>query len=341
MKKNMNFLFVIIVTFLINIGDIVAQKNDLFLMFYNVENFFDTLDDPDISDEEYTPEGRNEWNTEKYQKKISQLTRVFIAVRSGSLPDIIGLSEIENKSVIEDLFLSKPFKKGKYAVVHENSSDERGIDVALVYNKKRFKYLTHKVIKVNLPDNDKTRDILMVRGIVFKSDTLNIFVNHWPSRWGGVEKSAPFRELAAKALMHEVEKCFDQPIKNHVVIMGDFNDNPNDKSISEIIMEKKKGSEKLFNPYFDLFQDGKGSLSYKGNWDMFDQIIFSSVFNDQTKESGIFWNAEKSGIYNEKWMLYYSKEYDDYFPSRTLSGSKYFGGFSDHLPVYIMMHFKK
>ncbi len=314
------------------------QKNNFKIVFYNVENLFDTIDNPNKDDDEFLPYGEKKWDTERYFKKIEHISDVLIAVGNEELPEIIGLCEVENKEVVKDLINRSELKKGNYEIVHEQGPDPRGIEVALLYRKDEFNYITHKMIKVIYPffENKRTRDILYVKGVVNKKDTLHIFVNHWKSRSGGQKKTEKKRMQFATVLRKNVDSLFNINKNANIIIIGDFNDNPNNKSVADILkaqkISDKTKSETLYNLSYNNFENKKGSHYYNKEWNMLDQIIVSS--NIISKKTGLTLADKKENIFRGKWMLYESRS-GEMLPDRTYGGKKYYGGYSDHLPVYI------
>jgi predicted extracellular nuclease len=310
----------------------IAQKQ-LTIAFYNTENLYDTLNDPEVNDEEFLPSGKNNWTGERYQKKLKSLAMVIDSLGGG--PDILGLCEVENRKVLEDLVAEKKLAKKKFDLVHENSPDKRGIDVALLYRKSSFKPLFHKMIRVSTDDpNFITRDILMVKGLV-KKKALYVFVNHWPSRRGGEEESKPKRKAAALTLRQTLDSILEKNRQAAFVLMGDFNDSPTDESLQEHLKAKGEqnfqNGKEAFNTMASLALTGDGSHMFKRKWDMLDQIIVSQGL--LTGKSGLSWVQNSSKVYRPNWMQdKYSKNEGE--PYRTFSGPKYKGGFSDHFPVY-------
>lgn len=308
-------------------------KSSLTIVFYNVENLFDTIDAPKTKDEEFLPSGRKKWNTEKYTTKLNNLSKVLAGVDE-KRPAIIGLCEIENKTVIEDLVKTKSLQKGKYQIIHQESPDFRGIDNALLYKKKDFKYLYHKAIPVKLKNNPRftTRDILYVKGLI-KKDTFHIFVNHWPSRSGGQAKSEHKRIQAAKTLKHTVDSIYAVNPKANIIIMGDFNDEPKDKSL-EVLTKSK--TDNLVNLTAKYTKADEGSYYYwkTKEWNKLDQIIVSSTFQS-SKTTIIKYEYQ---IFKPEWILI--KEGDEMVPSKTFAKG-YNGGYSDHLPVILKLYFYK
>jgi predicted extracellular nuclease len=314
-------------------------------MFYNTENLFDTIHAPGKKDEEYTPKGRNLWTSDKYYKKVNNIAKVISSINPSNFPAIIGLVEIENKSVLEDLLKTTAMNKMKYNIVHKESPDERGIDCALLYQPKEFKYISHKAINVTFTFDSaarKTRDILYVKGVTNCNDTLNIFVNHWSSRGGGKEKSEPKRIYTAEIMRHYVDSLLNKNINANIILMGDFNDDPTDKS-TEVTLKTSANidisdNKKLVNLMYNKFKAGEGTLPYKGSWNLFDQIFVSQ--NLITKKSGYLINPSDVSIFKPEWLtkkddkgnLITIRTYDKNSPNEV--------GFSDHLPVSIYLNKK-
>lgn len=310
---------------------------DFNIMFYNVENLFDTINDSLKNDDEFTPAGKIPWTSERFQIKIKHIAQVISSVNKPDLPDIIGLAEIENDFVLNKLIEANSLKKIGYKIVHYESPDERGIDVALLYNPATFTVAESKPIHVVLPDNDLTRDILYVRGNTVSGNELHIFVNHWPSRSEGVQKSEPKRKIAAQVLKTEVDNLFKKDSHSKIVIIGDFNDEPSDKSLNDFLKalqpENKANKSSLYNLMVPMQKKGLGSLYYD-NWNMFDQIIVSGNLISGKK---INCNEDSVHIFDANWLMFKDPKRGIMRPNRTL-GSKYFGGYSDHLPVFISLH---
>jgi predicted extracellular nuclease len=321
-----------------------AQKEDkLIVSFYNVENLFDTIDQPDVMDEEFTPDSEKEWNSEKYSKKIEDLAKVLNSIDNKELPAIIGLAEIENRSVLEDLINSKDLKKGNYGIVHQDSPDIRGIDVAILYRKDKVKVLDQEAIPVALPFDTsfKTRDILYVKFRLPDGKDLNVFANHWSSRRGGMKESEPRRMYSGVAVRRKIDLLLSRDIDSRFLIMGDFNDEPTNKSIMSILMatNKKKniGTGDLYNLFYDQHNEGNvGSYNYRNEWNMLDQIIVS--YNLINRMNGFSCDYTSGRIFREDWMMY-TDEKGDVSPNRTYGGNNYYGGISDHLPVYVEFSF--
>lgn len=316
----------------------VSQNGDtnsaLVVQFYNVENLFDIYDDPAIFDEEFTPESEKQWTEERYNDKLEKLARVLSA-KDGAGPCIIGLCEVENRKVVEDLADQKPLSSWGLDIVHRDSPDGRGIDVALLYPRDQVTILKEHYVQSKLPAGDRpnTRLAMIVEALVGQ-DTLIIGVNHWPSRYGGQEESEPNRLTVA----YNVDKKLDSLRKATpgagVILMGDFNDYPNNKSLAEILGAGKTADSQMVNLMWDLHKSGKGTYNYKGNWGCLDQFIVSPNLVDG---SGPWITSPENVIITRfDWMMYTNDEGEQY-PNRTYGGPNYYGGYSDHLPIEVSL----
>lgn len=315
-----------------------ANKSLYTVAFYNLENLFDTEDHPDKLDADFTPNGRLKWTQERYERKLFKLASTISKIgweSTGRVPSLIGVAEVENKTVLRDLLAIDSLKEHKYSYVHYDSPDERGIDNALIYDAAVFEVLHSEAIPLMVYNEgnvqDMTRDILYVRGKLNGED-VHIFVNHWPSRRdGGVETE--YKRVKASetiiAFMAGLEETYSNP---NYIIMGDFNDGPKALSVKNLV-EKKQ----LFNPMERLLTPKRGSANYKFNWSLFDQIIISHSFLNYESKTHSF---NTSNIFDEQFL----KEYKGKFkgsPFRTYVGRKYMGGYSDHFPVYIQLKWNK
>jgi len=314
------------------------DKKHFSIVFYNVENLFDTINSQGINDSDFTPEGRYNWDTEKYFDKIEKISEVLFTIDS-TFPDIVGLCEIENRQVLEDLIKNPLIKDATYSIVHEDSPDPRGIDVALLYRPNSFTYIYHRAIPVSYTEGARaaTRDILYVKGVVSVKDTLHLFVNHWSSRRGGAEASESKRIAAAQILRNVVDSLFTIDKKANIIIMGDFNDNPNNKSISETLyaggFSKKMDKNKLINLHLEAFEKGEGTLVFNNEWFLFDHIIVSYNLT-QKKRKGIYLKNIRGEILKEDFLLFTNRS-GQVSLNRTYVGGRFVGGYSDHLPVYV------
>jgi len=308
--------------------------------FYNLENLFDTIRDPKIDDAEFTPKGSGQWDSKRYYTKLSHLAEVISQIgdeytKNG--PVFIGVSEVENRLVLEDLVDTPPLKSLGYEIVHFNSPDKRGIDVALLYQPKLFQVKSTKTHTLNMADTSfHTRDILQVDGFL-DGELVHVLVNHWPSRSSGEIESAPKRNAAADLCLTAVKAIYKDEPDARIIIMGDLNDDPVDESLIKHLKIKTKPEDvkpgDLFDPMWQLFRDGVGSLAYKDNWNLFDQIIVSSALMD--KKSGGYWFL-KAKVFKKNFLLQKEGIYEGY-PFRTYGSGIYLGGYSDHLPAYLFL----
>ncbi len=305
------------------------------IAFYNVENLFDTVDDPIKMDDDFTPEGRQKWDQERYQQKLSKLHKI---VRSLHYPSLLGLCEIENATVLQAFSDSCKTSGGKYRYVHFESADFRGIDVALMYDPASFKVSNSKIIRTEFPLQEDgepytSRDILQVAGTYQGKYPMYVFVNHWPSRRGGLVKSEPKRLLVAQNLRKAVDEVMAKDPGARIVILGDFNDEPDNKSMLETLGAAADVSNpqngQLYNHSYALDAAGKGTYNYRGNWNCLDQMVVSGAFLNSPKG----FRVGAVGIFREDWMMFDHEKYG-LTPSRTYGGPNYYGGYSDHLPIY-------
>tara|TARA_B100000524_G_scaffold318201_1_gene197583 strand:- start:453 stop:1409 length:957 start_codon:yes stop_codon:yes gene_type:complete len=305
---------------------VLSQSDDkeLFSVFYNVENLFDTIDNPNTRDNEFLPKSEKKWDTYRYNYKLNQLDKVFSEIikkeNENRLPDIIGLCEVENKLVIDDLLKTETFKNHTYKIIHKQSPDGRGIDCALLVDEK-FEVLNSDFIKINNPKESRaTRDIVFGK-LKFKNQIINVFVNHWPSRWGGQEASNHKRVFVAEVLRKYIDNNTLESDFN--LIMGDFNDYPTNESLAEVLVK-----DDLVNLMSKSNVSGRGSYNYRGNWDWLDQIIVSQ---DDFKLISF-------GAFEEDFMMYTNKK-GEVYPNRSFGGNNWYAGFSDHLPVFLRFTF--
>ena len=311
--------------------------------FYNVENLFDTIDDPITNDDDYTPEGKFRYSKQNYRDKIKNTALVISQMGSGrndSGPVILGVAEIENGEVLRDLVRSDVLRSSKYQIIHQDSPDRRGIDVALMYKDDSFNPLEANFIEVRLW-NEKgeriyTRDILHVHGI-FEQEEIHVIVNHWPSRRGGKSRSDPKRMKAAYLVKQFTDGIFESNPEAKIIIMGDFNDDPKDKSIvlglTQVSPVEKKADKFFFNPMLRMYEKGYNTLAYRDGLNLFDQILVSSNFLSKgTVQNG--YRLYRAGVFNPSYLIQRHGKYSGY-PLRSFENGRYSGGYSDHFPVYI------
>lgn len=315
----------------------LKKAKDASIVFYNVENLFDTIDDPAIQDEDFLPTSKLKWNTLRY---CTHLEHTVEALTMGleKNPMLIGLVEIENESVLYDLSKTGKLANSNYGIAHKNSPDQRGIDCALLYDTKYFQVLEMKTLAVtidSIPDF-KTRDILYVKGKMKGGKILHIMVNHWPSRRGGEAESEIRRIQAAMVARQQVEEILKADPKANIVLMGDFNDHPDNKSVAEVLKAKplSDSGADLYNLLADDHAAGKGTHNFKGEWGVLDQFIVSSNLFKGT--NGITLKTGDARIVYEEKLLFTNKD-GSKKPSSTYGGNNYFGGYSDHLPIQLFL----
>ena len=314
------------------------------IAFYNVENLFDYENDPITFDDDRTPEGADRWTQEIYEAKLTNMAKVISEIGediTGNSPAIIGLSEIENRRVLEDLVSQKTLFDKNYGIVHFDSPDRRGIDVAMLYKKKVFTPTNYKAYELFLFDNNDrtkriyTRDQLLVSGML-DGEKIHIIVNHWPSRSGGEKLSRPKRIKAAQLNKQIMDSLFSEDPYAKIITMGDFNDDPTNPSIKKILSAKNERSDmnmkELYNPMEELFKKGLGTLAYRDGWNLFDQIIISTELSKKDFSSYRFY---KAGIFNKSYLETPNGQYKGY-PFRSFVNG-YTGGYSDHFPVFIYL----
>lgn len=316
------------------------MHSTLNFMFYNTENFYDTVDDPLTLDDDFTPKGFREWTVERFKSKVNKLTKVIKDIVKPDLPDIIGLAEVENKTVMMSIIDNlRQHKLKQYSFIHYDSPDERGSDVALIYNTDTFTILNSSPILVHLPGvEDRTRDILYVKGKVKNEEIIHLFITHFPSRAEGRDRSERRRYFVASELRHEVFKILSEDPLQNILIMGDFNDTPDDNSIDEVLGAKKKFNKietlKLYNLLYPRYKNGIGT-TYHDGWLMYDQFIVSGNLLSSEK---IDCKPEYADVFNPRYLLHFDKN-NRPKPNRTYSG-KYTDGYSDHLPIYLRIYLK-
>lgn len=328
--------------------DIKKDYNLLNIGFYNLENLFDTIVDPDtnkILTEEFTPKGKYKWTSDKYWIKIENMARVISEMGVEVNPDgvaVLGVSEIENENVLKDLIANHYLKDRNYKYVHYESNDRRGIDVALLYQEKYFTPETSKSVRLKVADNPdfRTRDQLVVSGKLLGED-FNFIVNHWPSRRGGEKRSLPYRFAAAdlaKSLVDSLQKI--NP-KAKTFLMGDLNDDPTDPSVkihlntSETVSGLKEGI--LFSPFESFYKKGKGTLAYRDVWNLFDQIFLTPTLLGSDLST---YKYVKQVVFHHPYMIQNSGRFEGY-PKRTFSYGVFQSGYSDHFPVFVILAKKK
>lgn len=308
------------------------------IAFYNLENLFDTIpNNPEGRDLEYTPGGSRQWTGEKYWNKIHNLAHSISSFTSKTTPNgpaIIGVSEVENRSVLDDLVADSQLKAWNLQVVHHNSPDARGIDVALLYNPRYFRLenvTNHRLTEVNF----RTRDQMCVVGSLM-GQKIAVIVNHWPSRLGGQEQSSPSREAAARLCLAISDSLWKVDPNIGVIIMGDLNDDPQDKSCAKVLGAKRDrdvDAHGFYNPWWEKLDRGIGTLAYKSQWNLFDQIIISGNLANGTDTQWQYWRSE---VLNREFLKDTEGSRQGY-PLRTYVSGSYLNGYSDHFPTEIFL----
>lgn len=306
-------------------------------MFYNVENYFDAKVDTTSDYNEFTPDGERHWTYSKYLDKRNKIYKTITAIGGWEPPSIVAFAEIENSFVLEDLIENTPLSRQNYKVIHFESEDERCIDVGLIYLEDNFSPLHSEKIAIRFESNpgDKTRDILYVKGLL-KTDTLHIFVNHWPSRYGGLLETKPLRFTAAQILKSAIDSVCLAVANPNIIVLGDFNDNPGDESIQYLLSGDKCEMKNL--PLDHSNSDAKGTLKYQQDWDIFDQVIVSKSMTDAANE--LYVKDLNGNIFDAQFLLENDGKYLGMKPFRTFIGFRYNGGFSDHLPVFVDIYIR-
>ena len=322
---------------------VVAQDKPYMVAFWNFENLFDIYNDPETHDDEFTPEGIKKWNETKYQKKLYNLERVIfdMAAINKEYPIVLGVSEIENRSVLEDLVSQPKLKGAKYRVCHFDSPDARGVDVAFLYRADVFKLEGSDNIKLNVPElpNFRTRDLVVMWGTI-EGEPFYFLVSHWPSRLGGKEASQFKRDACAKQIREIKDSLLKENPATKVIVMGDFNDDATDASLVKVMGAKGKLKEletgDFFNPYYQMLKAGLGTLAYQDSWNLFDNICVTENLVNGTYGKLRLMKGKKfyGNIFTRPYMLQQEGQYKGY-PLRTFVTNNFQNGFSDHFPVYI------
>lgn len=315
-----------------NTNELLSADNRI-VAFYNVENLFDIENDPRTNDDDFTPFGYQHWTQERYDHKLQNISKVLFDL-GDQAPMLIGLVEIENYKVVEELAATGPLSKVPYKIIQYDSEDRRGIDCAFLYDSRRMIVLDQETLKVKLPHNDDflTRDILYVKGQIANEEILHVFVNHWSSRREGVAETEPKRLRAATVLKEKIDEITAHDENAKIIVMGDFNDEPNNRSVQQIL--NAAGSKaRLFNLMAEPSRNGEGSIVHKREWLLFDQMMVSQ---NLMRKNGVHVKDERAHIFRDESILY-TYHNGNQKPNSTYGGPEYFGGYSDHLPVYLIL----
>lgn len=316
-----------------------TTPNKAIIGFYNLENLFDTINDPNKNDEQFLPQGDYQWTSERYLHKLDRLSHVIsdMAKLDGGLV-VLGVSEVENEQVLLDLVATERLKPYGLKVCHHESPDRRGVDVSFLYNPKRLRIIDTAAFPLVVPNQPEfiSRDQWLMTGILDNTDTLYILVNHWPSKSGGEKRSLPGR-LAAGNLSHDIAaNIFAKHPGAKFILMGDLNDTPNSKAIMECLGTKTNTKNllpnELFNPMWKMYRDGIGSYAYRDSWEMLDNIVISGGLVYPARG----YKYQSAHVFRKDYLFTKSGSYTGY-PYRMFAGGVYQGGYSDHLPVYIIL----
>ena len=346
MKKKTYLLFLLMFTICVTFSQKNQNKYSIrTIAFYNLENLFDTINDTSINDEASPMMELKSNRSKVYWDKIDKLASTIAQIgldKANTSPAIIGVSEVENLGVIEDLVKNKHLVKNNYGIIHYDSPDKRGIDVALLYQKKYFKPIYHEAFNPNIYKNTfkvYTRDQLLVSGYL-DDELIHVIVNHWPSRSGGEAKSRPLREKAAYQNTKIIDQIRENDPNAKILILGDFNDDPINSSFKNILKTKRKkknvGKNDIYNPYEDLFTRGFNTLVYRDNLNLFDMILISSPLLDRGVKDFSNYKMFQAMIFNKRFLSDKKGKFKGY-PFRSFSNGGYTGGYSDHYPVYMYL----
>ncbi len=331
--------FIICLLFYTNLCVLNGQTNFSFndslqIVCYNVENLFDIVDDPATMDNEFLPKGDRHWTYLKYQRKLNHLSQAILSFSSFKLPEIIGLCEIENRNVLNDLLAVQLFKQSTYKIIHQDSRDRRGMDVGLIYDSTKINPLWIEFMPVSLNSSNYSRDILYTK-ILTNNDSLHFFVNHWPSRYTGAKNTAEIRQYAAHIVISKCDSILRKNMQAKIIIMGDFNDEPSDRSLKSLSTFKNSSlASKVFYNLMAENNNRLGTIKYQGLWSFFDQFIVSSNLFSKNQSLSIRY----SDIATQNFLFTEDAKYLGKKPFRTFNGFKYIGGYSDHLPIKLVLN---
>ncbi len=329
-----------------NLDSLKIKSQNVSVIFWNVENLYDPYDDTTKLDDEFTAGGAKHWNYSKFSVKLNHVAKTLLAAGGWAAPVIVGLCEVENRYVLNKLIYETPLKSWRYKFIHHESPDLRGVDAAMLYRPSAFKVLSSYSIAIRYPFDtiSQTREILMVKGLLFGCDTLTLFINHWPSRRGGYLGSQPRRNYVASVLRRLVDSIQDKQPKPNILIMGDFNDEPENESLSRILTARNDTVPFHDTTLYNLMgirnkTHPEGTLKYRDQWSTFDQFVVSGVLMKGL--AGIRAGVRNVRIFRSSFLLEDDNSYFGEKLNRTYSGPKYHGGFSDHLPVVLEIQIAK
>lgn len=308
------------------------------VMFYNVENLFDPFNDSLTNDDEFTPEGIRFWTWKRMTEKVNNIYKVITAVGEWEPPTLVGFCEIENRFVMERITGHTPLSKFGYRIVHKDSPDTRGIDVALIYRPDQFTVEEEHFFRVTYPNTDRaTRDVLYVRGIIGQMDTLHVFVNHWPSKYGGALATEAGRMAAGELVRHKIDSIKIFYPNARILVMGDFNDTADSRPLVEGLGATAPvppfTPAGLYNLHLPYVERGEGTLKFQGAWEVIDMMIVSEGL--LSKQHGVYATPQGGKIFKADFLFEKDERFVGVMPFRTYIGLKYQGGYSDHLPIYM------
>lgn len=316
-------------------GKYLIDAHNSIIAFYNTENFFDSQDNPKRRDDDFLPSFFRGWTQQRYYRKVDNISKV-IKNMYGECPILVGMAEIENKWILKDLINTTHLRDANYGFVHYESDDERGIDVCCIYRKDFIQILDEEPIKIHFDfdEEDKTRDILYLKCNLKGNEIFHIFISHWPSRGKGQKETEPKRIVVAEKIRSRIDRIMAADSKAKILVMGDFNDYPNDISVTQHLGANDEKKTKLYNMAMPLEKEGKGSYNHRGDWGMFDQMVISEGLRYSEKGYSVKDNAMY--VFRPDWLLFKHRKFGN-LPSKTYTGRKYIGGYSDHLPVYLIL----
>jgi len=331
-----------LVLFVLLVSDVFPQAEDrssIRFVFYNVENFFDTHDDTLKDDDDFLPEGVMRWNYKRYREKINSIYKVITAAGEWDSPAIAGFCEVEKRSVLQDLTMNTYLQKYNYGLIHEESADPRGIDVCLIYRKDVVTLLAYRYLKPGrlAEEEFRTRSVLYSKWLI-SGDTIHLFLNHWPSRRGGVLAGESLRTDISKMVKERTDSISGKVSHEaKIIVAGDFNCTPDDNEISILTGRSEKTASVTATPMYNLSEPsankGLGTYRYMGTWEMIDQVIVSGRL--MNAGNGFYTNETLFKVFNPDFLLRRDPAYPGFMPFSTYRGYRYQGGFSDHLPVII------
>lgn len=338
--KRLLFLLFLTITMVLSAQETALDSNQFKIAFYNVENLFDPSNDSLKNDDAFTPEGLNRWTYKRMYRKINNIAKVIIAMGNGSPPAIVAMAEIENLNVLKKLCYQSPLAKYKYSIVHYESPDMRGIEVALIYRKEQVNILHSEAIPIVYPFDSasRNRDILYVVSQFPNGDSLHLFVNHWASRYGGYAPTIPKRNYFASVIKQKTDSIFIRDPTANIIITGDFNDYPTDESLSKILQAQKLEQEavpkNLYNLMFKFTEEANiGTHKHEDFWGCLDQMIVSAPLLNN--DNGLHIDGREAHIFIGDFMIEADEKYGGYKVYRTYLGPRYIGGYADHFPIFV------